>query len=96
MSRNDSKKPLKIENYAQRTTSVKIPYQIPCAGLCIHKCLVFWECPCVSSHTHNTEMIPPSALLCFPSNPQRAANCILKLSLGGLNYSAWCLWLLVT
>lgn len=58
MSRNDSKKPLKIENYAQRTTSVKIPYQIPCAGLCIHKCLVFWECPCVSSHTHNTEMIP--------------------------------------
>lgn len=41
-------------------------------------------------------MIPTSASLCFPSNPQCAANCILKLPLEGLNYSAWCLCLLVS
>ena len=41
MSRSDSKKPLKIENYAQCITLVKIPCQIPCAGLCICRSVLF-------------------------------------------------------
>lgn len=55
MSRNDGKKSLKTENSAQCKTLVEIPRQIPCAGLCICKSVLFSGNAIVFIAIHTTQ-----------------------------------------